>query len=51
MDSKHIDWQQEQMKMFGKNAQISEAHSRYGDEGKIYSYAGLTFILMIGRQH
>ena len=43
IDSKHIDWQQEQMKMFGKMLKFPRLTAWYGDEGKVYSYAGLTF--------
>ena len=43
LDPKNINWQQEQMKMFGKTLKFPRLTAWYGDKDKVYSYAGLTF--------
>ena len=37
-----INWQQEKMKMYGKELPFPRLTAWYGDEGKTYSFSGLT---------
>lgn len=37
-----IDWQQEKMKIYGKELSFPRLTAWYGDEGKNYSFSGLT---------
>lgn len=38
---KHIEWSQDELKMFGKSILAPRYSAWYGDEGKKYSYSGL----------
>lgn len=37
-----IQWEQQELKMFGKNIALPRLTAWYGDEGKPYSYSGIT---------
>lgn len=37
-----IQWQQQELKMFGKNIALPRLTAWYGDEGKPYTYSGIT---------
>jgi alkylated DNA repair dioxygenase AlkB len=37
-----IQWQQSEIKMFGKTLKIPRLNAWYGDEGKMYSYSGIS---------
>lgn len=38
----HIQWQREQIKMYGKHIALPRLTSWYGDPGKVYRYSGIT---------
>ncbi len=37
-----IQWEQQELKMFGKSIALPRLTAWYGDEGKPYSYSGIT---------